>query len=194
MQKKRPRAPRIFFYRRPPPRAPRFQCWFERTGARRGSCRGERDERGRKQKRAFILQDKNQPFRPHTTLKSGGRGGAPPRRPTLDPPTERPAQEGQQSRGRFFCKHRRRISFKHRDLRSRPHSDALLSQTATPVWSSPASLPCHGSSVDMMLKRLDVFRLTHVFEDKKKSSPCPKCFSHAAQRQGSCAPRPEAGS
>ena len=42
LQKKRPRAPRIFFYRRPPPCAPRFQCWFERTGARRGSCRGER--------------------------------------------------------------------------------------------------------------------------------------------------------
>ena len=29
----------------------------------------------------------------------------------------------------------------------------------------------------MMLKRLDVFRFTHVIVDKKNIPPCPKCFS-----------------
>ena len=65
-----------FSKERRPPAPLDFNVCLKRR-ARGGAVPGTHgDERGRKQKRAFILQDQNTPFRPHTTLKSGGPGGA----------------------------------------------------------------------------------------------------------------------
>ena len=59
-----------------PPLPPDFNVGLQR-GARSGAVpRARKDERGQKQKRAFILQDQNTPFRETTTLKSGGKGVA----------------------------------------------------------------------------------------------------------------------
>ena len=59
-----------------PPFPPDFNVGLQR-GARGGAVpRARKGERGQKQKRAFILQDQNTPFRETTTLKSGGKGVA----------------------------------------------------------------------------------------------------------------------
>ena len=80
-------------------------------------------------------------------------------------------KNAREARGRLFCKHRRRISFKHRDLRPRPHSDAILSQTATPARSSLEQQEASGFPSHSFLQHAGT---RHAAAQQVRADPVPR--------------------